>query len=402
MAVSDWPSTFGNPGNTNFIEDVAIRPPFRLKWGIKCGGQFKQSVCATDQDLIYVTLSGLVECREQATGRIRWRRHLPGQAWCRSSVTIADGMVFVPRMFSLRYPKSLGAESFLYCLDVEDGTIKWHTKLGIGDRLRASPVYCQGVVALGSLYREEGMFDDTPNAPQGQIIDAWDAGSGKKLWQVVMPSKGMFLNGPAGCASEDRMFFTGGGEGNRDTGATISIEPRTGEILWHSDYFASQTGTPSYQSERLYLPGTYRRPLVCLNAADESVAWVNDEHTERWHVDVVALGTDFFSVNNKYRGGAWKWDLSSGRPIEQGDTPFQIWGPAHGCGAIVLTASGYALSATIGGLCATDVETGELAWNSPGFASYACPHPIAANGHLFYAPQTSGMIFCFEPINEDE
>ena len=76
-----WPSAFGGPANANFIEDPAVKPPFRLRWAAKSGGLFKQSVCATEEDVVYVTLGGLVVCREQMTGRIRWRRHLPGQAW---------------------------------------------------------------------------------------------------------------------------------------------------------------------------------------------------------------------------------------------------------------------------------------------------------------------------------
>ena len=46
---------------------------------------------------------------------------------------------------------------------------------------------------------------------------------------------------------------------------------------------------------------------------------------------------------------------------------------------------------------ATDTKTGQVVWKSPDFASYTCPHPIAANGRIFYCPQTSGIIFCFEP-----
>ena len=54
---------------------------------------------------MYCTLGGLVACREQQTGRIRWRRKLPKQVWTRATLLLADGKVFVPRMFSLRYPK---------------------------------------------------------------------------------------------------------------------------------------------------------------------------------------------------------------------------------------------------------------------------------------------------------
>jgi len=393
-----WPSSFGSAANDNFIADPSIRPPLRRHWSTKCAGQFKQAICANDQDLIYVTLSGLVECREQMNGRVRWRTSLPDQAWCRSSVLIAENKVYVPRMYSPRYPKSLGAASTLYCLSADTGQIEWQAPIGIGDRLRASPVHCQGVVAFGSLYQagDEPTFVPADRAI-GQAIDAFDAATGRHLYRIDWPSNGTFLNGPSGCASDSLFFFTGGGEGSRDRGQTIAFEPRTGTIRWRSPQFASQTGTPSYRDGRLYLPGTYRRPLECLSAETGERNWSNPLSQARWHVDTVALGPGYFSVNNKYRGGAWLWDAATGEPLTRDDEPRQIWGPAHGCGAIVLTASGHALSATIGGLCLTDIETGETEWISDGFGSYTCPHPIAANGRIFYAPQTSGMLFCFEP-----
>ena len=108
----------------------------------------------------------------------------------------------------------------------------------------------------------------------GQAIDAWDAASGKPRWRVKIASKGTILNGPAGCAGGGVMFFTGGGEGNRDRGETVAIDPRTGRVLWRSEAFASQTGTPSYKDGRIYLPGTY-------NA--RSIAWrpTPDRHSGR-------------------------------------------------------------------------------------------------------------------------
>ena len=54
-----------------------------------------QDISATEsgeEDVVYVTLGGLVVCREQMTGRIRWRRHLPGQAWCRSALLVAAAL----------------------------------------------------------------------------------------------------------------------------------------------------------------------------------------------------------------------------------------------------------------------------------------------------------------------
>ncbi|MCH8993098.1 MAG: PQQ-binding-like beta-propeller repeat protein, partial [Acidobacteria bacterium] len=205
-----WPSAFGGPTNANFIDDPSVKPPFRLRWATKCGGLFKQSVCATEEDVLYVTLSGLVVCREQMTGRIRWRRHLPGQAWCRSALLAADGKIFVPRMFSLRYPKSLGSQSMLYCLSGETGDIQWQAPIGIGDRLRNSPVYSNGVVAFGSLYKEGVPPTFFAGAEAiGQAIDAWDAATGKHCadgWRLY-PTPGPQMKGVDAAGSADFHYY---------------------------------------------------------------------------------------------------------------------------------------------------------------------------------------------------
>jgi len=396
-----WPSAFGGPRNANYVDDDAFAPPLKLRWAARSGGLFKQPICATEQDVIYVTLGGLVVCREQATGRIRWRRKLSDQAWCRSALLCADGKVYVPRMFSLRYPKSLGNASSLYCLDGETGRILWQRPIGIGDRLRASPVFADGVVAFGSLYQEgESPTFCRPEEAVGQAIDAWDADTGRPLWRVALESDGKYLNGPAGCVGDGLFFFTGGGENSGDTGETVAIEPRTGKIRWRAaGVFASQTGTPSFQASKLYLPGTFHQPLACLSAADGRVIWQQEEGRRRWFVDAVSLGTDYFAVNNKYEGGALRWNLDDGSMAGSTENRIQVWGPAHGCGSTVLTSRGMALSATLGGLYMTDVRTGRIVWNTSGFASYTCPHAIVSNGRIFYCPQTSGMMFCYEPVS---
>ena len=209
-----------------------VDPPFTLRWAAPSGGLFKQPVCATEEDVVYVTLGGLVVCREQSTGRIRWRRKLPKQAWCRSALLSADEKIYVPRMFSLRYPKSLGQASAMYCLDGQTGSILWEAPMGIGDRLRASPVFADGVVAFGSLYQEgEPPTFHRGSEAVGQAIDAWDANTGRHLWRVKFNSSGTCLNGPAGCVGDEVMYFTGGGEMHDATGETIALVPRTGKIL---------------------------------------------------------------------------------------------------------------------------------------------------------------------------
>ena len=128
--------------------------------------------------------------------------------------------------------------------------------------------------------------------------------------------------------------------------------------------------------------------------------WQQDSIVDRWHVETCALGPDYFTVNNKYEGGAWRWNLADGSIVGSLDDPVQLWGSSHGCGAIVLTSEGYALSATLEGIFAVNCETGKVIWKSPGFASWTCPHPIAANGCIYYCPQVNGTFYCFEPVSD--
>jgi outer membrane protein assembly factor BamB len=197
------------------------------------------------------------------------------------------------------------------------------------------------------------------------------------------------------------MFFTGGGEGAGEPGETVAIVARTGTILWRNpDAFASQTGTPSYQDGRIFLPGTYQQPLACLSAEDGSILWQQEEGRNHWYVDTVSLGPDYFTVNNKYEGGAERWNLANGTLAGTEAKRIQLWPPppAHGCGSVVLLSQDMALSATNSGLFLTDAGSGKVLWNSPGFASFTCPHAIVSNGRIFYCPQTNGQMYCFEPV----
>ena len=124
----------------------------------------------------------------------------------------------------------------------------------------------------------------------GQAVDAWDANSGRRLWQIKFRSTGTCLNGPAGCAGDGLMFFTGGGESSGATGETMAIEPRTGKIAWRTaEAFASQTGTPSFQDGRCTCPvrtncrsPAFRRPMAVSSGSRKKVATAGMSIRFRW------------------------------------------------------------------------------------------------------------------------
>ncbi len=559
-AVSDqWPSAFGDGTNAAYVEDPAVKPPFRLRWAARSYGDFKHPLVAADGRVFSVSLAGLVVCRDQATGRVLWRVKLPGQAWSRASALAAGGKVFVPRVGSPRYAFVTDQPDVMICLDAASGQILWSQPIGRSDWLRASPLYADGVLAYGSKYetprgavpvigpadrwRAAGepeqpgwtgrAFDDaawperlfgsgarrsdpavqagqlqylrrvfplpqatidqitsgqrqlglvvgpqdqiaaflndvlvydtpgemgvelassryaghaahfvpleigdveldprtnllavairrarvrsnvssstsvfpprlvlvTPGALSGPVIDAWDAQTGQPRWQIAMEAAGRYIEGPAGAARDGILYFTGGGSDPGGRGETVAVRAACGQRLWtNRDVYASRTGTPSLAGDLLILPGSHRLPLAALSIHDGRAVWQQTRWTGLEFVHAASVGKEGFTVNTKYRGGALLHDTTTGQRRTHAGQEIDLAGQGHTCGTIVLLASGYAVAATNRGIFFTDVETGEVVYQTPGFASQTCPNPAFAGGRMFYAPQDNGMVYCFEPV----
>ena len=93
-----------------------------------------------------MTLSGLITCQEQATGRLRWRTQMPGPEWGTSSGMLAARRPAVRAAADLRphggrVPLSRPARpaSTLWSADI-GGRYIWE---------RAAPVAAAGKVAFG-------------------------------------------------------------------------------------------------------------------------------------------------------------------------------------------------------------------------------------------------------------
>jgi len=379
-----WPSPYGSPGNTNFADDPGLKPPFRLRWAVRAFGVFKKPVSAIGSDIISDSLSGLVTCREQATGRIRWRRQLPGLkrgfgSAGRAGILCSGERVYLPRS------KNGGK---LFCLDRRNGAVLWTAAIGYGSGSRAAPVTAGDVVAFGFLQ----------GRPARSIVKAWDAESGKTLWEVELKnSSKQRTSASSGCAAGVIMIFSGGSSGKKGSGETLAIEAATGKVIWRtSEAWASETGVPACRDGRVYLSGAQNVPMACLSVKDGKVLWKHPYPGARVRHGV-SLGPDFLTVNYAtYAGteGARRRRLADG--MAEGE-PLEIGGIGHGCGSTVLTSGGIAIRATARGLQVCDARTGTLLWQSLGFAPRACSNPIAASGRVFYNPQVSGTVFCFEP-----
>ncbi len=297
-----WRGAFGDARNAGYVDDAGFKPPFKLKWAVPSYGTFKHPVCAGDEDIVYVTMSGLVTCREQMTGRLRWMTKLPDQGWSRESLLVGEnGKIYVPRSLSPRYPKVNGQPNGLYCLDGDTGEILWMRLMGTSNWQRSSPILLDGVVAYGSLLNGD------------PVVHRWNADTGVPLPDITINGSGSYVEGPAGCAADGLMFFTGGGSGGSKSGETMAIVPATGEIRWRTDLpWNSRTGTPVYKDGKLYLSGAYQQKKFCLNATTGAVVWDNNEDLNATLVHAASVGPDYLVVAHKYGNKAYRFDLSTG------------------------------------------------------------------------------------------
>ncbi len=376
--VTSWPSTCGNPGNTSFVNDKDVKPPLRVRWATRGFGHFLAPCIADQFDIISVTFGGIITCQEQATGRLRWRRQMPGTEWGTASGMLADDQrLYIPR------PTFGRMDGAFHCLSLRDGKTLWSADVG-GRYIweRAAPVVAQGVVAFGT---------GVNGKPPGTRIQAWNAVTGKPAWHVELNVSGNRAGSIAGCTDGNIMYFTAGAgawqwkkEGDKKRGEVVAIDAKNGKVIWRShDVFGATY--PVLDGDRLFLNGD---GLHCVAPKDGKLLWKRPAPG----FTRFSVGSDFL-VMRGYGGHGVKIRLDDGK-----DYPNcrELGGETHSCSPVALTPR-YSFAATVGGLNVRDVKNGELLWRSPGFAPRGCVNPAIANGRVFWPSAASGMVFCWEP-----
>jgi len=371
-----WTSTLADAANTCFVDDPGIGPKLKIRWAARGFGHFKTPCIATkDGDLISVTLQRTVTCREQATGRLRWRRRLPvgTPQWARSAgLLAAGGRLYVP------CPWRIGGK--LYCLDLKDGGEIWSADIGDqGIWNRASPVLAGEMVAFGH----------APGGKSPPVVEAWNAATGKPAWKVTVNTN---AGAPGGCTDGKVFYFTSGREkwgwkpqGKLKRGEAVAIEAKTGRVLWRNDEVFG-TGHAFVRGNQLFLQ-EHAKGLHCVDPKTGKPKWRGGAT----HVSHFSLGPDYIASRG-YGGGAQNIKTADGKPAGRG----QLGGATHACGPVALTPK-YSFAITVGGLNVREVGSGKLMWLSPGFAPRGCVNATLANGRVFWPSAASGVIYCWEP-----
>lgn len=236
----DWPRYGYDEQRTKFLNAQKVKPPFRKVWKYKQDELIEfapiihgKRMYLIDNDGVFVALNkqtGKVIWHERlatlnasspafsngtlyavsleppqalavnaASGRVLWRRDLPGRAES-SPLVIRKKMYF-------------GSEpGTLYALDTKDGEIEWDTQLA--GEIKAAPAFEDGTLYVGDY---------------GGQMSAIRASDGAVRWQTSdlgtgIGGSGRFYSSPA--VAFGRVYA-----GNVD-GRTYSFEAKTGEIAW--------------------------------------------------------------------------------------------------------------------------------------------------------------------------
>ena len=153
------PGPFGPQDNSNFVDDPALKPPFKLRWAQRTGAVMRAPLIAGEEDVFVFGMDGTLAAVEQETGRIRWRKRLEGPVTYQLTGVYDAGRLYVP-----------WTGGSFFCLDVADGSVKWSHPMG--KPTAQYPVLSGGVVAIASMRKGE----KTP------VIQAWDALTGEERW----------------------------------------------------------------------------------------------------------------------------------------------------------------------------------------------------------------------------
>lgn len=382
-----WLTNYGNAGNTCYVDDPGLAPPFKVRWAVRTYGHFKGPCLATEEgDVIAVTYQRTVACLEQATGRMRWRVRLPPKS---PELPSADGLLVAGGRVYVPCPANKAEWAKMLCLDVKDGRVLWTASMGTRAPFSyMSPLLAGGKVAFASEQKGES---------PGAVIQAWDALTGAPAWQVEMDVAPRTGQKAGGCAEDNTFYYTTGGmwggalTGNRKLGETVAIDAASGKVRWRTNEYWGN-GYPVLAGGGkmlLYQPEKPRR-LCCVSTKDGSLLWTSSAG-ERY----MSIGQDYIAY--RYYGGyGGKLRLEDGQAYPGLQKGGQLGGDTHACTPVTLTPN-WSLAPTVAGLNVRDVRTGALVWRSPGFAPRTCAAVALANGRAFMPAAGSGVIFCWEP-----
>ena len=300
--------TMGDIGSDQFVIAVSLDKK-AVQWKTRIGAAWTEDQYAgargtptADGELIYaIGTEGDLMAMEAATGKVRWKKSLPGDfsgrmmsgwKWSESPLVDGDRLVVTPG----------GADSLLVCLDKATGKEIWRTKAGeMGPKGRDGAGYSSIMISNGAGVKQyvqmmgrgvvgvrasDGKFlwsynkvaNETANIStpivSGDLVfsaTGYQTGSGllklSKQGDSVVATEQYFLDGKTFQNHHGGMVLVGGhiygGQGHR-MGLPICIELASGRKVWGGDIRNAGKGSAAIAYADSHLIFRYENGLVIL------------------------------------------------------------------------------------------------------------------------------------------
>jgi outer membrane protein assembly factor BamB len=216
-----------------------------LKWSYATKGHDMASPAISGTTLIFANGDFHAYGLDASTGRLLWKRPLPGLATM-ASTTLGSGRAFVS---TCRYLFPYRCATF--ALDPTSGRVLWRAPYGNAD---SSPTFANGTVFVSGLdYAQQGRQNWRSLQRAYAVVAALDAKSGKLKWlyrdsQPGLPSDvGTAERAIAGTYANGKYFQPLPGRS-----VLLAFNATKGSVLWEFDPIGPIKMSPLYYRNRLY------------------------------------------------------------------------------------------------------------------------------------------------------
>jgi outer membrane protein assembly factor BamB len=396
----EWHTPGGDMGFSFVSPDTMIRPPLHRKWRTRIWSNFKGPMIVAEGKVFAVARLGQIYCLDAETGMILWRRSLVGSE-SRPGPTYVDGRLLVMRSRRNQGDTVPNDQHGLWCFDAKTGAERWHLDLPLGAHRNSD-----GVVAhLGKCF----LAWKSDKQPGAVTIAAYRIADGREAWRhdladLYPKNRDTDLRFTSAIGTDtwflgipDRSKETyGNWPGLGDTsfaGATLAVDAETGRVRWITrEVRPTNWSLIGFRNDTLVVHA--RKGAQALSPADGKLLWSEplDQHLKKynWYSNCYLQHplSDVF-LKSHGRSGVMPNSGNCMSPVFINGAWYR-----HDCrwnNHVVATAQ----EADAAG---NPVQR-EI-WRHT-FAGRACPSPTPAYGRLYYAPNSMGAIFCFQPSPDD-
>ncbi len=283
--VTDWPMYGLNEERTRYLDALAVKPPFSIRWHFKAEHLLEYSPIYVGGQLFGINNSGLAFAIRADRGKARWKRQIahlnasapaysggnlyyanldPGQV---VALAAADGHQIWRHPLPGRTESSplvvgnkviVGCEcNTVYALDKATGKTLWERH--VNGAVKASPAYSNGIVYVGDY---------------GGELNAIRVNDGSIKWQTGSQGTSFGRSGQfyaTAAVAFGRVYV-----GNTD-GRMYSFDQQTGRLLWShstSNYvYAGAVAARTADTPATIYFGSYDGTFYALDARTGNERW---------------------------------------------------------------------------------------------------------------------------------